>query len=408
MSSFSSSPLFSSTRSTNTQYIRFSRIQAQKFFTNFYKSSTQVESLQFAHSKFNRFLDSVISINSINYWNQSFSVGYKFANDKYLNITQCIFENCKTAENGGAVSVPFPQDMYPIIHLQESTFKDCAADRGGAIFAGGPQPYLQKCCFTRCLAASAHHAVAIYNTKRSSSVTTRLISFYHCPVNADKGDNVFSLFRDFTIVNGANSSHNTFKGDGVFLGFIGSNTALITFSMFYQNTGDTGFLMFRSRSISIIYVAVQNNTVSTAFTAIQGENNAIFSVVNSDFSRNILTGPNMGRTGRTNFTLSIRTSHIDKISEIGLRNEAPVYNASGAGQIDPYKTSLYYSQICDFKPTSTQEPQKTIPVRNQLIILFVAITVTALILAVGIIFISIRKKVLQEEWLLDQQSHNFT
>lgn len=406
--SLAKSPLLLSSRAAFQKNIQFDKVIANNFVSNFFKTCNTRDNIQFKSSKFNKFLNSAISFQSISLYNISFTNGYSYNGDSVLNITRCTFTKCSNVGGiGGAVSIPFPQDSYPQIQVHQCIFRDCRSDRGGALFIGGTKVDLSETCISRCIGDNAHHAVAAYTTSKKCPSTTTLCSIFCCPNNYTGGDNVISVFRNSPIIASTNSTYNRFHGDGCFVASIGLEKVMVSYSFFGYNLGDDGFYSLGSNLTRLFRLQVFNNTVDSMFVSCNQDNSKkhIIYLVYTEIERSNYDNRSISHKLNIKYNINIINCRIDRDTAVKVKKDAISISASGILEQRNVLTSFFYDRECEFNLVPSPTRMKGSDMKISYPYILIPITIVAVIIPFVLIFISIRSKALQEEWMLAQQDY---
>ena len=381
--------------------LQFSKSSSQFFYSNSGKIN-----LELSKSKFSHFLSPALQISSINIENRTFrNDGFKYVDDSYVNISFCIFEYCQNQNTngfGGAITVEFPQDIYPKLEFNVNIFKNCSASRGGAIFAGGNDPMLNKNCFICCSAERAHNAIAIYSTKEYAIMD--LCTFAYCPGKKASSQSVLSFLHKLAILKVINSTYNEIDANGVFLYSVRNDNVYMRYINIQGCRGKSGFVLRNTSTMSLSFLFIFNNTLIDPFITMQKDNQTSITLSKSIFLLNSYQNDTNPAVLESNtFKLKISDSNIDPQSIQALGKSAEI--TSNTGSLHYISETAYYNPTgCQlYKAPTTYYSKFVLPKMTMAIIIGIA-SLIAIIVVFVIIFSYVARIKGEEEWITEFNS----
>ncbi|OHT07087.1 hypothetical protein TRFO_05301 [Tritrichomonas foetus] len=240
-----------------------------KFFMPVLLSHSKISNLNFHSNSFKNFLISPLTLNSEVYlikgqeFSSTTSPFEPQLDSTNTTITNCLFENCVSTGNGGAISV----SMNTALSVVGTIFDSCQGkDKGGAIFISSDgnaglvsSVYSQYCCFSKCSLSGSDtsgSAVLAYSAKLELYFSSTNL----CP---GTGNTCSGAQFDLLATNVQSNNVNTSNGYSTYCSSIeyrSASTGFFSYQTIYKCFG--GFIVAFSNTIATDLVVSYTNIVN--------------------------------------------------------------------------------------------------------------------------------------------------
>ena len=406
ISSISRSPFIAASKFTNSN---FRKLKLTKFLSNFYFSNSGTKSVYFSKSSFSHFQDSVITYESEYYLDQNYvNQGFEYLPtvDNKVSFSQCTFKNCKKRseiqpKSGGAILISENLDSFPILIISNSAFLSCEADRGGCVYAWVTRSYLESCCYTDCSASKFTNAVFIGS--KGEDLMLKQNSFTHCPPKTNHAPGVVTLVNNMSMTQYVNSSNNYNAANGVFHTVFDTINNFISFSLYFNNTGKSGFHLRNLRNVQLRKSIIYQNQLSTPISY-RTETSIDFRIQYTQIWGN--TYSNDTNSNEQSWGLKVfQESSLFDTQTTKILNQTSDFYITEDTYFEPTVPTYFITELCvqhqDETISNTVQPQINRIKLLSGIGLMVSIVIIVVIILV-ICFNTVRKK--QENLWISQQS----
>jgi hypothetical protein len=403
MRTFLGPSLISNPIRTGIGFFTAKSLKLSRFTSSFYFTQTSFINAHVTQSKFSHFMNSVIKVASDDIRNKTFTNGYKYADATSVYISGCVFKYCNDPTAGGAIYIGFPLPYYPNITFSTNLFKNCSAQLGGAISAGGIYPMLSKNCFCCCEAFERSHTFMIYSMK--GAVYSNLTTINNCPGSKSSIQNIATLMRRSALFTAVNMTKNEINSEGLFFNSVNSGTVMIRFGMYVRCIGNSGFVFRNSSNLILTYVFVFNNTISKPFLTMNCDRMVNVAISRSFFHSNIYTEVLHAAKNKesTMLYISIQNSNIDNVSYAVMSNFSNRITNTGDTVRYFINTNYFFTEGCGITQATTVTYNKNVVSKKTLIVIFGSLSITTIIASFGVIYFFVSKRRDEETWLLRQQ-----
>ena len=232
--------------------------------------------VSFSKTKFKNFLQTPLTFNAATYHGQVITRSIIFAES--TDLSACLFQNCSTDTDGGAISV---LDDNINLHISKSSFYNCRAPygHGGAISFQSDSLYMKNVCFLKC--DSEYSGPGVDATSfTDKSLFFEGSSIDSCPdglVPDESSQGPINFFQGDHRVVESNFTNNEVSDIASGFHTDDSLSCILTFSNFAHNRGKICLDIEDVRhNDDISYINFVNNTSPVpAYALIEATNNTI-------------------------------------------------------------------------------------------------------------------------------------
>ncbi|EAY12711.1 hypothetical protein TVAG_117330 [Trichomonas vaginalis G3] len=251
-------PMFTGKRFLQSNY-KFSEIVAKKFENPFFSS---LDSANFYKSTFTKFLDSAISVNSIEIKNKFAALPEDFSSEQLVIINRCSFIRISNQHPGAMGGAIFYNLKKGKLKMFQSQFQWCyAKQRCGAFFSSAKLCVGRSLCLLDCRASKTCMAFQITTTasKARANITASFITFCGAIIPKSEKDQVKFEFVSLDLMN-TNFTQNRVLQSG-FITLQKLYDAAISRCDFRTNYGPSFLEVYSSFDIYLSYSNVINNNL---------------------------------------------------------------------------------------------------------------------------------------------------